>query len=196
MSFDDHVRSRIASLSERVSKEIVYRRVVSPYGQNASPSPPSHGGLIVDATAALGATQITISSSFAVGRLVAGDKLTIVGDSTVYSVTAPISAVDNKFTNVPITPALVQQAAQGASVSAAFAADLKVMVRVAAFPLQLVNGTTIRATDLQVVIPAILLAFEPSTTDMLIIDSKIHKIINVSPGYVASQVGLYRIQAR
>lgn len=95
-------------------------------GANPAPNPfVLVGTLSLSAAALAGAAVISLASSqFLTGRVVPGDTFQIAGDPTTYTVSAqtvsPTTA--QTLTDVPFTPDLVQNEAEGAVVSFTFAA--------------------------------------------------------------------------
>jgi len=116
---------------------IAYRSVT---GSGATQNPPQGSGFTIAANAAAGANAVSIRAGFTVGKLVAGDVLTIAGDGTRYVVTADVQASANQFVNVPISPALAQDAAAGAAVTFDFARDYEVRAAVAGYAANEIMG--------------------------------------------------------
>src|ERR1035437_1532927 len=88
-------------------------------GGNAAPNPPIVEGLKVNGAASSGASTISFRATILTGRLIAGDKFLVAGDTTPYTVSAQVISpptVDT-LTNVPFTPNLAQNEADGAAVT-------------------------------------------------------------------------------
>lgn len=118
------------SLETSWGAQIAYRSIS---GAGITQSPPQAGTMKVAAAALSGAVTLTIGSTFAVGKLVPGDAFVIDGDDTEYTVAGPVTASSNKFTGVPITPALVEDADLDAEIAFTFARDYSVRGAVAAY---------------------------------------------------------------
>lgn len=134
------------SLEASWGAEMIYRGVT---GSGATQNPPQGSNFVVAANANAGATAVTFKSSFAVGKLIIGDKLT-VGGST-YAVTAEVQAVMNQFAAVPVSPALSAAVAVGDPVTLTFARDIAMRGAVAIYQASEFMGGVL-AGDRRVVI--------------------------------------------
>lgn len=126
-------------------------------GSGSAVNPPQAVAPKVDANAAMGATSIAISSATLLfGRVVAGDKFTIAGDATEYTISgpitaAPVSPTGGKLTAVPFAPALVVAADAGDAVTFDFLRDYSVRAAVAGYQAEEYQGG-IQAGDRRLVI--------------------------------------------
>lgn len=196
MSLDSFVRRRIQNRTKRVSAEVTIRRVTRTTGPTPLVNPPDVTGLAVAAATAAGSSTIGLVATAARGRLVQGDQFSVAGDVTIYTIGVPVTAAGNGFAAVPFAPPLAANADQDAAVSLFYAADISVRVRIAAYPMRLIDGSLIQAGDLQIIVPAASIPFEPENTHQVIFDGRTHQIIAVTPERVAEQVGLWRLQCR
>ena len=74
--------------------------------------------------------------------------------------------------------------------------DTPVTARVTGFPAELINGTAIQATDLQIIVPGAALTVDPTLSDTVIVGGIEKHIVSIRPERVGDQVGLWNIQAR
>lgn len=185
-------------LNCRWGAPIVFRAAT---GTGATLSPPSITGTpYVSSAASAGAVSVTIKAGYAVGRIVAGDKLTIAGDSTVYTVTAPVSAVSNTFTNVPISPALAMPAALNAAVTATYAADYDVRAAVAGYEASQLQGGVLvgdrRVVILQSTLAAAGFSGAPQATHMIIMEGRSFAVKSANAFYEGEAPKVWEIQTR
>lgn len=187
--FADAVRRRGAP--------IVIRRLSPLPGPVPAISPPTlSADLVVDGAVAPGATSISLRCSSAIGRLVAGDVLTIADQSLTVSTDtlARSQAGQNGFSAVPVTP-VQAPIADGAAVSIAFAADLNTFAMINSFPRRLIDGERIKARDLSVVMGGLnLLAVEP--TWRLLFGGRVLSIVDAQPTYLRTEIARWDVQAR
>jgi hypothetical protein len=113
-----------------------YRSVI---GAGATQAPPRGGpfGLLDPALA--GANTLTLGASFAVGRLLAGDRLTLLGDVTTYTLRADATAQANRFA-VTIDPPLARDAAIGAPVTLACQREVTVIAALSDYQAREIMG--------------------------------------------------------
>jgi hypothetical protein len=169
---------QLAQLIAELGRGVVFRNLTVKPGASPAPNPPQLTGLAVNALTALGAGAITLKATFASGRLIVGDKFTIAGDATVYTVTGEVIAASNSFAAVPISPVLAQAAAANAVVTPIFVADFPIRALVTAFPARLINGTSIQVTDRQVrFLASTISGIEPAVTDKILIGSDSYSIV-------------------
>lgn len=170
-------------------------------GTGSTLSPPSITGTpYLSVAASAGAVVVTIKAGYAVGRLVAGDKLTIAGDPTIHTVTAPISAVSNTFTNVPITPALTMPAVQNAPVSVAFSTDYAVRAAVAGYEAsQLLGGVLVgdrRVVVMQSDLTAAGYLDAPKASDKIVLEGRTFNVQSATAYYEGAAPKIWEMQCR
>jgi hypothetical protein len=178
--------------------DVIYR---APTGAGATQNPPIGAGFTVAANASAGAASLSIKSGFAAGRLAAGDKFTITGNATTYTVTGPgVSAVDNQFTAVPITPVLAANAALGAAVSFDFARDYTVRAAVASYEAKEIAGN-IQVGDRRLVV--LQSAFDaagqsepPQARDRITFEAALYNVITATAIYQAGEPYAWDLQLR
>lgn len=147
-------------------------------GTGATQSPPTTtGDVVVSVAAPAGAVALSVLAGYAVGRLVAGDSITIAGQRHV--VTGSVSAVGGVFAAVPIDPPLADAMPAGTPVALAFVADAVVTARVAEVTAKdLIGGVT--AGDLRVIIAALGCPIVPDIGHEVIVDSAPYRVLTVS----------------
>lgn len=64
------------------------------------------------------------------------------------------------------------------------------------FDKRLVNGDTIKATDLKVIVAASGLSFTPSIGNQLTLDGTSYHVLNVSPHYTGELIAAYTLHLR
>lgn len=184
-------------LVKRRAQAITYRRVTRLTGPQPAVNPPSDESLLVNGVTALGATTIALRAPAVTGFLKAGDKFSIAGNAQVYTVGNQVSASNGVFSGVAISPALVAQAADGAAVTPTWAADTAIVCAALSYPLHLVDGTSIIQGDLQIVVAALDLAFDPAVGDVLIMsDGRRRKIVSVTSADPGDYTAFWSLQAR
>lgn len=197
MPIEHIVRDRVSALLSQVGKSAVYRHVTFSQGSTPAPNPPSRCfGLVVDGNASAGATQISFRADSLHGRFIPGDNFRIAGDTTTYTVTNEVAASANRVVNLPFSPSLVVAANDGAAVTPIWSAEKPIKIRLADYPLRLVDGTHIQTADVRVAIPGSALSTAPVPGDKIIVDGVERTVIHVSPQYIANSVGIWWLQAR
>lgn len=73
--------------------------------------------LQLDGNAALGASTVNLKGSGLDGKLIAGMRLQIAGDSTIYATTNTVSVAGGGLSGVALSPALAQAVASGTAVT-------------------------------------------------------------------------------
>lgn len=196
---DDWIAKDTATLYATESKTVTFRKITSLSGPNPAINPVS-GSITVQTTAAIGATSITLTAPTGNWFIEIGDRFTVAGNATVYTVTARNTAASSKFTGVTFTPALVAQATAGASVTFTWLNDKTVKSIVDRYPANLIDGTTITARDLRVWLQSVdtsgTAISAPTPVDRIIIDSQSRSIGIVSPIYAGSAISCYDVQAK
>lgn len=197
MGFDALARRRASRIVKRRGKSMFLRRVTMLDGPTSAPNPPTiTGGLTVFGAVSAGASTITLRARSASGRLIAGDRFVLAGDTTIHTITAQVIAASNTFTPVPFSPPLTQPVADGAAAALFYAADVPITARVDGFAENLVDGTLVRVGDLNVMIPGAELMAAPQAVDKIVLDGVVKSIVTVTPVYAAAQVAFWRVQAR
>ena len=178
--------------------DIVFRSIT---GSGATQSPPVGTDFTVATAASAGAGQIDIGSGFTQGKLLPGDKFTIAGNATQYTVTGSgVAAASNKFAAVPIAPNLAANAGQGAAVTFEFSRDFIVRAAVASYDAKEITGT-VKVDDRRLVIlqssldaagsvPA------PSSDDRVTFENQPFNIISAKAIYQAGQPYAWDLQLR
>lgn len=117
-------------------------------------SPLSTSALLVNGTAALGATAISLDAAAATGLLLAGDFLAIAGHSQVYTVTGgPYAASGNALGPVTFTPALSAEAANNTAVAVTFSGtDSTIKGAVSAVSKALLAAGLAQVGDVQILV--------------------------------------------
>lgn len=173
---------------------VIWRSVT---GQGSTQNPPSvTGAVTVAAVASAGASAVSIKAGYVVGKLAAGDKLTI--GATVHTVTGPVQGANNQFANVPIDPPLVADVAVNQPVTLTFARDVLVISAVSGYQARELQGG-VQAGDVRLVLLARNAAALPETAkigDMVAVGGQMVRAVNVNPLYQAGSVIGYEIQAR
>jgi hypothetical protein len=175
--------------------EIVWRSVT---GSGATQNPPStSGGVTVAANAATGAAVISLRSTYAVGKLLPGDVVTVAGAD--YAVNAAAQASANVFSAVGITPALAADVVLGAPASLGFAHDTAIRAAVSGYQARELQGG-VSAGDIRLVLlPAALSALPeaPKLGDLAIIPGiGTLRVVNTAPVYSGASVAALEVQAR
>lgn len=177
---------------------ITYRSVT---GSGSTQNPPQGSDFTVSAAVSAGVLAIGIRSGFTIGRLLPGDRFTIAGNATEYTVGSPgVNAVSNVFANVPITPALAANAAQGAAVTFSFQRDFALRAAVAAYQTSdVLAGVQVgdrRLVLMQSQIAAKGMADEPKAGDRIIMAGRSLNVITAAPLYAGAAAQAWDIQAR
>lgn len=186
----------LAQMIADYGSAVIVRNVTTLTGPSPSPNPPNVSGLVVSGTAAIGASLVTLRATRATGRLLAGDVLRFAGDARAYAVTAPVIAVTNGFSLVPITPALVSNLTDGQALTLTFSADVAVQAFVTSYPARLVNGTSIQNGDIKVRLLVSSLPFVPAVTDKIFVGVNSYSIVNVHTMDLQGVGYGYSLQAR
>lgn len=157
----DQITAKVAAgyvkASSKVGTAVVFRRVTSTGG--ASPATNPVTGAITVATAALaGASSVTLTAPVGRWMVVAGDKFTVPGDDTVYTIGAQVigtstATAPGVFANVPISPALASDVAAGAAVTVTWLNDFPCRAQVLAYRAELIANSTVGAKDVKVRLP-------------------------------------------
>jgi hypothetical protein len=175
-----------------------YRSVT---GSGSAQNPPQGAGFTLAAAASAGAAAISIRSAFTVGKLLAGDKLTIAPVATVYTVTgAGVQAAANQFSAVPITPVLAANAALGAAVTFDFARDYGVRAGVAAYAAHEFQGGVLvgdrRLAIFQAGLTAAGMTDAPKASDRVTFEGKSFNVISAAPLYRGDTAFAWDVQVR
>lgn len=134
------VAARRAALKLRAKgSPITLRMVTFSAGAEPLPNPPGWEAVAVAGAHLAGATSLALAGTRLLGRLVAGDRLTIGADTV--TVAAEASAEDNAITVTLAAPGLPADVADGAAVTPIWSADLPIMAEVAAGPRRLPDGS-------------------------------------------------------
>jgi len=88
MALADEMAYGLAQLINVQGGSVTYTNVTTLPGTNPAPNPPTAFVLTVDGTTAMGLSAINLKAQILTGRLIIGDKFTIAGDTTVYTVGA------------------------------------------------------------------------------------------------------------
>lgn len=182
------------SLEVSWGASMLYRSVT---GSGATQSPPQGSNFVVAANAIEGAAAISIKSSFAVGKLVAGDKITVGGNT--YSVTGSgVQAVMNQFSAVPVTPALAANVAPGDAVVLFFARDIQVRGAVAAYAANEFMGGVLAGDRRVVIMQAALAGLDttPKAGDKLIFEDRSFNVQSAVAIYQGASPIAWDIQVR
>ena len=164
---------------------IIYRTST---GNGATLNPPTGGAWTVATAAAAGATAISIKATLTTGRLLAGDKLTVNGET--YTITAPVSAASNTFSNLPITPPLADPAAVGAPVTFEFACDRPVLAAVAGYDAsQLLGGIVVGSRRVVITQERLTAAGIPTPTaaDSVLIEGQRFRVKSAAATYQGAE---------
>lgn len=148
--------------------------------QNPGVNPPTVMNLVVNGLTTSGLGLINFRAAILTGRLVAGDKFTIAGDPTVYTLTADALSplTGPTLTGVAFTPVLTTTEADGAAVSLTFSAQYNVQALITDFPAYLINGTSIQSKDHKIRALASAFAQNPVIGDAVQLPSgEIQKVI-------------------
>ena len=170
MSLASALAYGLAALISEQGSAITYRRVTTLPGANPAPNPPNVEQLVVNGVTFAGSAVINFRALVLTGRLIAGDRFTIVGDPRGYTVTAQTVSPppSETLTAVPFTPSLQHNAADGVAVTLGFAADHLLQGMLTDYPAHLINGQTIVEGDQQLRILANVLSFRPAVGDLVI----------------------------
>lgn len=118
---------------------ILYR---TPTGNGTTLNPPTVNSLTISTAAPAGAVALSIKATLVTGRVLAGDRLTVNGET--YGITAPVTATSNVFSAIPLDRPLTAAAAVGAVVTLSFACDRPTLAAVAGYDAsQLLGGIVV-----------------------------------------------------
>lgn len=178
--------------------DVVLRSVA---GSGANQIPPQGGAFTIGAAAQAGAVAVWIKSGFTVGKLIAGDTITIAGDTTEYTVTGSgVVAQNNSFTGVPVTPALVANAALGAAVSIDFARDFIVRAGMAGYEATEYGGTVQMGDRRIVILQSALdqagMADAPKAGDRVTLENQTFSTVTAQATYQAGAPYAWELQLR
>lgn len=178
--------------------DVTYR---SASGSGATQNPPIGTGFTVASAASAGAAAVSIKSGFTIGRLNAGDKFTIAGNATEYTVAAPgVQAASNQFTAVPITPVLAANASLGAAVTFDFARDYTIRAAIAGYDAKELQGSVQvgdrRLVILQSALDAAGLTDDPKSTDKVTFENQTYNVISAAAIYQAGAAYAWDVQLR
>jgi len=177
---------------------ITYRSVT---GSGSTQNPPQGADFSVAAAVSAGQLAVSIRSGFTVGKLAPSDRFAIAGNPTVYTIGSPApSAVSNQFANVPISPALAANAAQGAAVTFQFQRDFALRAAVAGYQAsEMLGGVQVgdrRLVLMQAQMTALGMADEPKAGDRVIMAGRTFNVITATPLYTGAVAHAWDIQAR
>lgn len=171
---------------------VTWKRVT---GSGSTLHPP-YGGPDWLATGTSGASVVTITDAgefpFAYGRLIADDFIII--DGIEYTVTAATSAVDNVFTDVPITPALAATFSDEAA-TIEFVGNGTVRGALADYEASEIMGG-VQAGDRRLVVRSSGFSGTPTTSDRVTIGSTEWRVQTVSAVYAGDTVAAWDLQLR
>jgi len=178
--------------------DIVLRSAI---GSGTNQSPPQGSGFTIAAAALGGSGSVAIKAGFTVGKLVAGDKFTIAGDATAYTVTGPgVAAASNQFGAVPITPALAVNAALGAAVTFDFARDYVLRAAIANYTQDEYAGTVQmgdrRIVALQSALDQAGMTDAPKAGDRVTLENQTFSTVSAMATYQAGEPYAWELQLR
>lgn len=166
-------------------------------GTGASQNPPSvTGAVTIAAPAAAGAGAASLHATYAVGRLLPGDSITIAGQ--VHTVTAPAAASANGFAAVGIAPALGADVAAGQGVDLSFAAEHEITAAISGYQARELQGG-VQAGDLRIVLlPGAVTALPaaPKIGDMVTIGGIALRATVVNPVYSGAGIIAWEVTGR
>ncbi|MFI5380738.1 MAG: hypothetical protein ACHRHE_15675, partial [Tepidisphaerales bacterium] len=116
----DDMAYGLAQLIKIQGGTVTYTNITSLKNQaNPGVNPPTVQNLVVSGLTSLGSSAIDFSADILTGRLIIGDSFMVVGDPTVYTLTADALSplVSATLTGVAFTPPLVHAAADQAAVT-------------------------------------------------------------------------------
>lgn len=181
------------SLDASWGADLVYRSVT---GSGATQSPPQGSGFTVSAEGLAGANVISIKSPLAVGKLSAGDKIIVAGHTHTVTGTG-VQAVMNRFSAVPISPALAAPVSVGEPVSFTFLRDRPLRGAIAAYAASEFLGG-VQAGDRRVVIMQAAMAGldAPKAGDRIVFESRAFNVISAVAIYQGQNPVAWDIQVR
>ena len=190
---ESDVEGLLWSLEASWGTDVLYRAVA---GSGSTQNPPQTGALTVAADANAGSSAIGIKSNLAVGKLIAGDKLTIGG--TEYTVTADVTAVMSQFSGVPVSPVLSADAVSGSEVVPTYKRDIALRAAVASYAAKEFMGGVQAGDRRLVVMQAALAALdgEPKAGDRIVFGGRTFNVQSAAPIYEGTTPIAWDIQAR
>lgn len=185
----------LTKLIKELGRAVTYRDLTVKTGPSPAANPPQLTALVASGAASPGAATINLRATYASGRLIAGDVLTIGAHQ--YTVGSEIIAASNAFAAVPISPTLIGSVSDGTAVATTFSADHIVTALVTSYPSRMVNGTSILQTDRQVrFLASDLAGLTPGLTDKVLIGGDVYSIIDVKSAELQGVVYSWFCQAR
>ncbi len=178
---EDDAHGLIWSCPTTWGAPITYR---TPTGNGATLNPPTTPSVTVSTAAAAGATALSVKATLVTGRVLAGDKLTVNGET--YTITAAVSAVSNVFSNIPLDRPLSAAAALNAPVTLSYACDRPVLAGVAGYDAsQLLGGIVVGDRRVIVMQERLTAAGIPTPTaaDSILIEGKLFRVKNAAATY-------------
>lgn len=183
--------STFAAFTHRRGVPLVWRVVT---GAGPAQNPPSiTGAVTVSAAALVGASALSLRATYAVGRLLDGDKIAV--GAVEHTVTAPAQASGHQFAIVAITPPLAAAVASGAVVTLSFGADTPVIAAVSDYadterPAGWVSG------DMKAIIPALGMPVTPHVGHLALFDGKAMRAETIKPRRWAGVLLGWEVQVR
>ena len=172
----------LAAMLGEMGETVTFRRVTTQSGSVPYPNPPILRTPLVNGAIVAGASAIGFRDALSIqGRLNAGDKFTIVGDATVYTISMAVNSASGLFSAVPFAPVAAQNEADGAAATFTFAADSAILALFTSFPFHLINGTSIQTNDRQMRFLASALVFTPVVTDQVFYAGEQYDVIEIKP---------------
>ena len=192
----DLLRRRAAGLMISSGTAITYRRVTRASGPEPYANPPRiSGGITLAATLNAAATSLTITAQALAGRVVAGDRFRI--GSTTFEASAAANDDSANQIVVPLTFAAPATIASGSAVTPLWAADYTVQATVTPMGRQLREDILVEMRDLQVVVAARDLPFEPFQQDRVVLpDGDNREVVAIMPLMADGIAYAWRLQVR
>ena len=201
MALADEMAYGLAQLIDVQGGSVTYTNVTTLPGTNPAPNPPTAFVLTVDGTTAMGLSAINLKAQILTGRLIIGDKFTIAGDTTVYTVGAQVLSplATPTLPGVTFTPPLAMSEADGSAVALYPKATFSIAALITDFPAILVNGTSIQSKDhkIRVLASSLPSGVIPNIGDLVTLpDGEIQKVIRISHMEVQGVHYGYALQVR
>lgn len=196
----DSIKTCLGSFYSTMSTTVVFRKMTKLTGPNPAINP-IDGAITVSAPASSGASTITLTAPSGNWFLRVGDKFTIAGNATVYTVTAQKVAASGLFTGVAFTPVLAANASAGAAVTFTWSNDYTVSAVVSPYDDKLIDGTTISYKDhrcyMQAVDQSGTAYPEPTNLDKISIAGGAFRAIGITATVQSGDAAtVYDVQAR
>ena len=195
----DRIKTCLGSFYSTMSTTVVFRKMTKLTGPNPALNPVD-GAITVSVPASSGASTITLTAPSGNWFLRVGDKFTIAGNATVYTVTAQKVAASGLFTSVAFTPVLAANASAGAAVTFTWSNDYTVSAVVWPYDDKLIDGTTISVHDLRLHMQAVdqsgVTYPEPTGLDKVKVNGTFRPIGIVAGVYSGDTVTVWDAQAR